>query len=135
MLNIGKRRVASRCAQSSSIRPFQEPGVSSGTRITQPFRPWDPRFGAPPFLPLFSPAAPRFPSLSRPSSSLSPSLSFFLESFSASRSAKMHVRMLATLLLSLQYSIVSYVIYDRRRGKGRNAKMIHVFLYRTRINL
>lgn len=27
-------------------------GFSSGTRITQPFRPWDPQLPAPPFLPL-----------------------------------------------------------------------------------
>lgn len=77
-------------------------------------------------------AAPRFPSLSRsprppPTSSILSSSS--LGSASQSRSAKTHLRMLATLLLSLQYSIVSYVIYERRRGRKAITRMMHTFLY------
>lgn len=135
------RCVASRCVVSRrdapKVRSFDLSKSRSCGRLV-----WDANHAAfsavgptargptfpPPFLPCCSAIPIIFAVL------LSFSLFLSSSSLSASRSAKMHVRMLATLLLSLQYSIVSYVIYERR-GKGKNAKMIHIFLYHTRINL
>lgn len=130
VIYVKHREVASRCAQSSFVRTF----VRSTFRLlvwdanhaafsaVRPTAARGPTFCSP-FAPLFSPAVPRVP--------ITHSLSLSLPRVSQSRSAKMHLRMHTTLLLSLQYSIVSNVIYERRRGRKEREDDPYIFILYT----